>query len=105
MTVYVDDMEAKFGRMIMCHMIADSTEELLQMADSIGVAHEWIQHADTWKEHFDIAKVKKQLAIDHGAIPITQKELGQILIARKYKAPPKSSDKSGCEGYTDKELN
>ncbi len=32
MAFYVDDMEARFGRMKMCHMIADTTEELLEMA-------------------------------------------------------------------------
>ena len=45
MAVYVDNMQAQFGRMKMCHMIADSTEELLAMADRIGVARKWIQSA------------------------------------------------------------
>jgi len=36
-TVYVDDMRAPFGRLVMCHMIADTDGELLEMADRIGV--------------------------------------------------------------------
>lgn len=55
MAVYVDDMKAPFGRMVMCHMLADTTNELLAMADKIGVARKWIQHPGTAKEHFDIA--------------------------------------------------
>jgi hypothetical protein len=35
-------MRAPFGRMIMCHMFADTTEELNDMADKIGVAGKWI---------------------------------------------------------------
>ena len=47
MSVYVDDMEAAFGRMKMCHMIADTPQELLAMVDRIGVQRKWIQDAGT----------------------------------------------------------
>lgn len=62
MTVYVDDMRAPFGRMLMCHMIADTEDELLAMADTIGVARKWYQG-----DHFDIALSKRALAIEAGA--------------------------------------
>lgn len=75
MAVYVDDMRAPYGRMLMCHMDADTTEELLAMADRIGVARKWIQHAGTWKEHFDIALSKRAMAVKFGAIETTQREM------------------------------
>jgi hypothetical protein len=72
--VYVDDMEARFGRMIMCHMIADSTKELNEMADKIKVRRKWIQSAGTYREHYDICLSKRKLAVKYGAIEITWSE-------------------------------
>ena len=83
MTVYVDDMRAPFGRMVMCHMLADSTEELLAMADRIGVARRWLQKAGTPHEHFDIALSKRALAVAAGAIEIDKRRLVQIVKAKR----------------------
>lgn len=79
MSVYVDDMYkyplGQFGRMKMSHMAADSTAELLAMADRIGVARKWLQHPDTDREHFDIALSKRALAVKAGAIEVGMREL------------------------------
>ena len=78
MTVYVDDMHldpmGQFGRMKMCHMIADTTEELLSMAEKIGVSHWHLQHASKPREHFDIATSKRTLAVKYGAVEITMRQ-------------------------------
>lgn len=83
MAVYVDSANLPYGRMSMCHMIADSHEELMCMADSIGVNRRWIQGKGTYREHFDICKSKRVLAVKAGAVEITQLELGRKLIARR----------------------
>jgi hypothetical protein len=87
MSVYVDDMYkspmGQFGRMKMSHMMADSTEELLAMADKIGVQRKWIQEKGDRLEHFDIAIVKRNLAIEAGAIPIGMRELCQMAVERE----------------------
>ena len=88
--VYVDNASSAYGRMLMSHMISDTSEELLRMADTIGVAHRWLQHAGTPKEHFDICHSKRLLAIKAGAIPITQRELGRrfLKLREERLAPP-----------------
>ena len=77
MSVYVDDMKAAFGNMVMCHMWADTDAELLAMADRIGVQRKWIQghpelsfgkHRNASWVHFDIALSKRALAVKAGAI-------------------------------------
>jgi NRPS condensation-like uncharacterized protein len=88
MSVYVDDMRAPLGRMVMCHMIADSTDELLAMADRIGVQRRWLQHAGTPKEHFDIALSKRALAVAAGAIEVTRQEVGERLRRLVDGGPP-----------------
>ncbi|HET7111693.1 MAG TPA: DUF4031 domain-containing protein [Gemmatimonadales bacterium] len=75
MSVYVDDMKAAFGRMKMCHMVADSNAELLAMVDRIGVARKWIQAEGTSREHFDIALSKRAEAVKAGAVEITMRQL------------------------------
>jgi len=78
MAVYVDDMEAPFGRMIMCHMIADTDAELVAMAETIGVAKKWHQYPGTARSHFDIAKSMKAKAVAAGAKEITWRQTGMV---------------------------
>jgi len=85
-SVYVDNMRAKYGRMVMFHMVADSTEELLAMADTIGVARRWLQYPGTPKEHFDIALGKRELAVKAGAIEIGNKQLTDIIRGKRLAA-------------------
>lgn len=69
MTVYVDDVRWPFGRMIMCHMWADTEEELHDMAAKIGIRRQWFQEPPkaSWK-HYDISLGKKAEAIARGAV-------------------------------------
>jgi hypothetical protein len=84
MSVYVDNMQAAFGRMKLCHMGADTTQELLEMVDRIGVARHWIQYPGTWKEHFDISLGKRALAVRNGALELTMK---QFCVRQLQKSP------------------
>lgn len=77
MAVYVDSAFIPYRRMLMCHMIADTEEELHRMADMIGVARRHYQ-SHTKYPHYDICKQKRQLAIQAGAIEVSSKELIRI---------------------------
>lgn len=81
MTVYVDSMRAAFGRMVMCHMIADSDDELHAMADAIGVARRWHQRSSS--SHYDIALSKRALAVKAGAIEITLRQCAAMCTRRR----------------------
>lgn len=87
MAVYVDDMRAKFGRMIMCHMLADTDDELHAMADAIGVARKWHQKAGTIRSHYDIALSKRAIAVRMGAFEIDRSRVAAILKARREALP------------------
>ena len=97
MTVYVDDPVHPFGRMLMCHCIADTREELLAMMTLIGVQHKWIQKKGTDYEHFDISKGKRDQAIRNGAVPLSSKDLVRKLRSRGTSGPtiPPTGDEQG----------
>lgn len=85
MAVYVDNATIAYGRMIMCHMVADTQAELLSMADKIQVQRKWLQQAGTYREHFDISKDRRKLAVAAGAIEIDRRQLAVFL--REKQAP------------------
>ncbi len=81
--VYVDDMKAPFGRMVMCHLVADTDEELLAMADTIGVSRKWHQAPPAHDSHFDICLSKRKLAVAAGAVQITLRQLAAMNFRRR----------------------
>jgi hypothetical protein len=83
MAVYVDNMRAKVRGMVMCHMLADSTAELLAMADRIGVDRKHLQDAGTYREHFDICLTKRSAAVAAGAREVSMPTMGRIIRDRR----------------------
>ena len=78
MAIYVDKSEHGLGRMKMCHMVADTPDELLAMATHIGVSIRWFQ-ADSSTPHFDVCKSKRKLAIEAGALEADRRLFVEII--------------------------
>lgn len=78
MSVYVDHSKHGFGRMVMCHMIADTPDELRSMAEKIGVQLKWFQDRAS-VPHFDIALSKKAAAIAAGALLVDRREFVDVM--------------------------
>ena len=96
MAVYVDDMYrspmGRFGRMKMSHMVADTEEELYEMARAIRLNTKWVQHAEMGKGwiHFDVSMQYRQRAVNLGAIELSMRDLARMTmnwkrIARREK--------------------
>ena len=98
MTVYVDDMRAHYGRLVLCHMAADTEPELHAMADAIGIARRWFQGY-----HYDICVAKRALAVQRGAQEVSRVELGRLVLvqrraARGLSKQPSKSPESQLDG-------
>lgn len=83
MAVYVDGLrDYGWHRGPSCHLIADSVEELIEFAESIGMRREWLQMKST--PHFDLTVGGRTLAVEHGAIQLSNRELvGKIRELRR----------------------
>ena len=78
MTVYVDDPRHPLGRMKMCHMLADTVDELHDMAESLGLKLEWFQG-----DHYDVSLAKRKLAVSMGAKEVTSRDLVELRRRRR----------------------
>lgn len=81
MSVYVDDMQAQYGRMVMCHMMADTEKELHEMADAIGVRRKWYQG-----DHYDICKSKRAWAVRLGAQEVDTRFMVELRKQQRQKS-------------------
>jgi hypothetical protein len=70
--VYVDFQRNSLGRMKMCHMIADTLDELHAMAQAIGMRREWFQ--DTSFPHYDVSLTRRSEAVRRGAVELERRE-------------------------------
>lgn len=77
MAVYVDDARNHFGRMIMCHMVADTTGELHDMAEKVGMKRSWYQSVARYP-HYDVSLFRRKIVVAEGAIEVTTRELIEI---------------------------
>lgn len=74
MSVYVDEMRSYGRRGYWCHMMADSLDELHEMAKRIGLRREWFQD-DLRKPHYDLVVSMRKRAIKYGAISVSSEWL------------------------------
>ena len=80
MAVYVDGARNGFGRMVMCHMLADTPAELHAMADAIGLKRQWYQSPDKASfPHYDLSLTRRKLALANGAKELTRQELSAYM--------------------------
>jgi hypothetical protein len=95
MSVYVDQPVHRFRHMLMCHMLADSPEELHEMADRIGMARKWYQR-DASTPHYDLPREKRAEAIAAGAIEVDRR--GIVAVIRRIRAARVASADGGAWG-------
>ena len=68
--LYVDHARIPYGRMLTSHLMADTPDELREMAEKLKMER-WIQHPGTPKEHLDVSESKRTEAIRMGAASVT----------------------------------
>ncbi len=81
MTVYVDQLRPvpayapppllRAG--LVCHMMADTDDELEDMAGRIGMRKSW-RHGD----HYDLTPARRSLAMRYGAVEVNGRSLAEL---------------------------
>lgn len=81
MPVYVDRKRMPYGRMLMCHMLADTLPELHAMAGTVGLARRHFQAHDGKVPHYDLSQALRAKAVKAGAIEIDRAKTAEMVRA------------------------
>ena len=65
-----------------CHLLADTRDELHDMADALGIPRRFFQE-HPWRWHHDLPEHLRPLAIELGAVEMVIHEVGALLRRRK----------------------
>lgn len=79
----------------MCHMIADTDDELHGMAALLALKREWFQG-----DHYDVGLAVRARAVLYGAKKITQRECAAMIFLRsrgQAAAPPETAEARMCD--------
>jgi hypothetical protein len=88
MAVYVDKLvDYGWRHGPSCHLIADSVEELIAFAISIGMRREWYQPKSS--PHFDLTAELRAAAVSKGAIELDNRAL--VAKLRELRAKSKAA--------------
>ena len=86
MTCYVDGVHSYPGAGLrytdFCHLLADTRDELHEMADRLGIPRRFFQD-HPWRWHHDLPAHLRPQAIEYGAVEVSMHDVGALLIARK----------------------
>ena len=91
MTIYVDQMIDNLWKIHSkhvknCHMWSDNNiQELFDFAERIGLKKSWIQKSRIGWVHFDLVNKYREKAISHGAIAVSNRETGKMILEFKRK--------------------
>lgn len=97
MGVYVDGLRPtiqspKWPHTVGCHLVADKEKELHKFAKKLGLNKKWVHHNKGNMPHYDLTARKRRLAVQLGAVEITQGQLVKMLQkyrSKKYARLPK----------------
>jgi hypothetical protein len=86
MTCYVDSVRSYPGAGLrfteFCHLLADTRDELHEMADALGIPRRFFQD-HPWRWHHDLPAHLRERAVELGAREVTMSEVGALLRHRR----------------------
>ncbi|MBK1666540.1 hypothetical protein CKO28_00600 [Rhodovibrio sodomensis] len=92
MAVYVDRWRQPYRGMLMCHMLADSIDELHAMADRLGLKRAWFQNKPGQVPHYDVCWSNRQKAVKLGAVEVGMRDTACLV--RRWRVARQSGERA-----------
>ena len=90
--VYVDAPIWPYRGMLMCHLMADTEDELHTFAANLGMKRAWFQGKPGKLPHYDICKAKRVVAVRRGAVEVTREKTVELLHRHRQTARGHNKD-------------